>query len=78
MSPELIKYALIGFFVFLITVVIYEWSKTGFKLTKPDPNKPLFKRPSKEERNKAFKRNLVLGGVMLCVVFVLERCGVIS
>lgn len=76
MSPELLKYLLIGFFVLFIGAVVFELSKTGFKLTKIAPDKPLFKRHSAAETNKKLRVELVLGAVAIGGVIILQRCGV--
>jgi len=74
-SPELLKYVLIGFSVAFIAVVIHELSKTGLKLTRHNPDTPLFKVPSKAERRKELKLNIVFGAAFVLFIMFIERCG---
>ena len=76
MTPELLKYLLIGFFVLLIGAIVFELSKTGFKVTRIAPDKPLFKPRSAAENNKKLVVELLLGAVLIGGIIILERCGV--
>ena len=72
MSPQLIKYLLIAVFVFLIVGLIVHIAKHGIKLSRPDADQPLFRRPTREEIRNELKWDLIIGGSLVLVFVLLD------
>ena len=73
MSPEILKWFLIGTFTFLIIALIVHIVVHGVRVSKADGEKPLFRKPSKEQMMTEMKWDLIICTIFIVLIALFGR-----
>ncbi len=74
MTPEILKYMLIGMFALLIIGLLIHIVRHGVRMPDQSGDKPLFKARSPEQNRRDLVLDLLIGGAIISVLLILETC----